>query len=82
MVRHPELYKRCSKAIVDHIRETYKSVNAVVAPEATGFLFSAYIASELELPFIPIRKEGKLSGDDLLKASYKKRTGEVRSSVK
>ncbi len=35
-------------------------LNAVAAIEARGFIFGSLIAHELSLPFIPIRKAGKL----------------------
>ena len=38
-------------------------LDAVVAIESRGFLFGAQIAQRLKIPFIPIRKEGKLPAD-------------------
>ena len=45
-----------------------KKVDAIVGIESRGFLFGFLLASRLGIPFIPIRKVGKLPGDTL---SYK-----------
>jgi adenine phosphoribosyltransferase len=37
-----------------------QDIQAVVGVEARGFIFGALIAQELSIPFIPIRKSGKL----------------------
>jgi len=37
-----------------------RKVDAVAAIEARGFLFGFLLAQELNVPFVPIRKEGKL----------------------
>ena len=34
----------------------------IIAPEARGFLFGPLIARQLALPFVPLRKKGKLPG--------------------
>ncbi len=51
----------CNK-IVDALIEQYKGVkvDAVAGIEARGFLFGMLMANKLEVPFIPIRKLGKL----------------------
>ncbi|CAN5376162.1 adenine phosphoribosyltransferase [soil metagenome] len=38
-------------------------VDAIVAIESGGFFFGTLLADRLNVPFIPIRKEGKLPGD-------------------
>jgi len=78
--RIPELYKQCIDTIVEYIGEKYgTSVDAIVAPETKGFLIASGVASKLNLPFIPIRKAGKLSrhSDDLVQATYKCRMNKV-----
>lgn len=37
-----------------------RSVDLIVAAEARGFIFAAPLAMEMNLPFVPIRKPGKL----------------------
>lgn len=41
--------------IVEHIKP-----DIIVAPEARGFIFACPIASNLKIPFVPIRKPNKL----------------------
>jgi adenine phosphoribosyltransferase len=50
------------RQVVEIISTYYKGagVDAVAAVEARGFIFGTMIAQELNLPFIPIRKSGKL----------------------
>jgi adenine phosphoribosyltransferase len=50
------------RQVVDSIVAFYKStpIDAVAAVEARGFIFGALLATALEVPFIPIRKSGKL----------------------
>lgn len=48
--------------IVDGLVEPFQNqkVDAVAAIEARGFLFGFLMAQKLNVPFIPVRKEGKL----------------------
>ena len=51
-----------SAAIVDHLVELYRDskLDAIVGIESRGFFFGFPLAMALNLPFIPIRKKGKL----------------------
>lgn len=40
-------------------------VDAVVGVESRGFLFGFLLANKLRVPFVPVRKVGKLPGDTL-----------------
>ena len=40
-------------------------LDAIVGVESRGFLFGLLLANKLNLPFIPVRKEGKLPADTL-----------------
>ena len=42
-----------------------RNITAVAGMEARGFIFGSLVAWELELPFIPLRKPGKLPYDAL-----------------
>jgi adenine phosphoribosyltransferase len=57
--------------IIDRMVEIYSNrhIDAVAGAEARGFLFAAPFAYKMGIPFIPIRKAGKLPGITL-KASY------------
>lgn len=50
------------KQVVEVIANYYRNagIDAVAGVEARGFIFGSLIAQELEVPFIPIRKSGKL----------------------
>jgi len=50
------------RLVVEEVCNHYRSLNveAVAAVEARGFIFGMLIAQELNVPFVPIRKSGKL----------------------
>jgi len=43
-------------------------IDAIVGVESRGFWFGPAIAQQLNIPFIPIRKKGKLPGDTFTKS--------------
>ena len=58
--------------------ERVKTLNAdvVVGLDARGFLFGPIISLRLGLPFVPIRKKGKLPGETVA-VEYKLEYGSV-----
>lgn len=58
LLEQPQL----SRDIVKEIAKQFvgQKIDAIAAIEARGFLFGMLIAEELQIPFIPVRKEGKL----------------------
>lgn len=48
--------------LIDHLRDYYKDkpIDFIAGIESRGFIFGASLATELKLPFVPIRKPGKL----------------------
>jgi adenine phosphoribosyltransferase len=72
ILENPKLFGE----IIDHFVARYKEsgINAIVALEARGFLFGSVLAYQLKLPFVMVRKAGKLPGD-VYQASYKKLYG-------
>lgn len=50
------------KEITETLVEKYKNLglNAIVGVESRGFLFGMLLAYELGIPFVPVRKSGKL----------------------
>jgi len=48
--------------VIDHFADHYRDVglDAIVAIESRGFIFGAPLAANLGLPFVPVRKPGKL----------------------
>jgi adenine phosphoribosyltransferase len=61
----PQAFQFC----IDSMIEIYKdrSIDAVAAIEARGFLFAAPFAAIMKIPLLPIRKKGKLPGITLSK---------------
>lgn len=57
----PELVKSIIDNIVNAMRPL--GIDAVVGVESRGFLFGMLLAQGLNVPFIPLRKEGKLPGN-------------------
>lgn len=58
LLAHPEARKKVVVAIATHFQ--HQHIQAIAAVEARGFIFGSLIAQELSIPFIPIRKSGKL----------------------
>uniref|UniRef100_A0A914VMP0 Adenine phosphoribosyltransferase n=1 Tax=Plectus sambesii TaxID=2011161 RepID=A0A914VMP0_9BILA len=72
----PQLVTNMCVAIAAHaVAEIPVPVDAVAGLEARGFLFGPQIAAILNVPFIPIRKQGKLPGKTV-RATYVKEYGE------
>ncbi len=44
-----------------------KNITKIAGIESRGFIFGAVLARELQLPFVPIRKKGKLPGKTISK---------------
>ena len=58
LLANPEMREEVTDAIVEHFRPLHPDVIAAV--EARGFIFGMLIAQGLKIPFVPIRKAGKL----------------------
>ncbi|KJH53366.1 putative adenine phosphoribosyltransferase [Dictyocaulus viviparus] len=71
----PSIVEQLCNGIAHHIRSKIGSIDAVAALESRGFLFGPIVAIRLGVPFIPIRKKGKLPGD-CIQATYVKEYGE------
>jgi adenine phosphoribosyltransferase len=61
----PAAFQYCIDSMVSIYKG--KSIDAVAAIEARGFLFAAPFAIVMKIPLIPIRKKGKLPGITLSK---------------
>jgi adenine phosphoribosyltransferase len=66
---NPELGKEIQQHLAQRIREAFGQIDAIVAIESRGFLFGVGIAQELRVPFVAVRKAGKLPGP-VWRASY------------
>jgi adenine phosphoribosyltransferase len=66
------------RSVIDEFAKIYgkKDVQAVAGIESRGFILGAPLAYDMKVPFIPIRKEGKLPYKKI-KASYSLEYGEA-----
>ncbi|CAD5205657.1 unnamed protein product [Bursaphelenchus okinawaensis] len=69
---HPKLVQELCEKIAENYRG---KVDAVAGLEARGFLLGPQVSINLGVPFVPIRKKGKLPGETI-HATYKKEYGE------
>jgi adenine phosphoribosyltransferase len=60
---NPAAFSYCIDTMIEIYRD--KQIDAVAAIEARGFLFAAPFAERMKIPFILIRKKGKLPGKTL-----------------
>ncbi len=58
VMRAPELFHHVTQALAS--RCSGKEIDAIVGIDARGFIFGAALAYELNKPFVPVRKPGKL----------------------
>jgi adenine phosphoribosyltransferase len=57
----PAAFRQAIVSLANHYRG--KTIDVVAAAEARGFIFSAPVALELSVGFVPVRKPGKLPFD-------------------
>jgi len=60
---NPELSSDIVDAFI--VELSYLKIDAIVGVESRGFLFGFLLANKMGIPFIPIRKVGKLPGETL-----------------
>jgi adenine phosphoribosyltransferase len=58
LLAHPDVRAEMARTIAQRFKS--ESVEAVVAIEARGFILGSLIAHEMAVPFVPVRKSGKL----------------------
>jgi adenine phosphoribosyltransferase len=58
LLANPGTRAEVVKTIASHFSPS--SIDAVAAVEARGFIFGSLLAQEMNVPFVPIRKSGKL----------------------
>ncbi|MCT4664645.1 MAG: adenine phosphoribosyltransferase [Flavobacteriales bacterium] len=73
VLANPKARNQALEALKKHAQE-FKP-EAIVGIESRGFFFGMLLAHELDIPFIPIRKKGKLPGKTLSQ-SYSLEYGE------
>jgi adenine phosphoribosyltransferase len=61
LLKAPKAYRAALDAMTVLVKAM--QADAIVAIEARGFLFACPVAADLGLPFIPVRKQGKLPAE-------------------
>jgi len=69
LTKNPQLLSDCVTLLVDHIKKHSSDVDVIVGLDARGFIFGSLVAQQMSLPFVPVRKEGKLPGETI-KVAY------------
>ena len=59
---NPEVFSELNEIIYE-ASKSMPQVECVVGLESRGFLFGPILAQKLKVPFVPIRKKGKLPGE-------------------
>ncbi|XP_054164953.1 adenine phosphoribosyltransferase-like [Oppia nitens] len=62
VLRNPDVFKDLIDLMAEKIKNIEPKVEAIVGLESRGFLLGAPLALLLKIPFIPVRKPGKLAG--------------------
>ncbi len=57
----PQAFRHTLECLVKHARQ--REAGAIVGIEARGFVFGAAVADRMGLPFVPLRKPGKLPAE-------------------
>jgi len=68
IIEKPHLLKMIVKKISDVIKK--EKITKIVGIDARGFIFGSLASLKNEIPFIPVRKKGKLPGE-VFKKKYK-----------
>jgi len=61
MIENPDAFAYCIKKFAEQYKD--KNIDKIAGIESRGFIFGAALAKELHLPFVLIRKKGKLPGE-------------------
>ncbi|CAF3508227.1 unnamed protein product [Rotaria sordida] len=59
---NPTAHRALIDVILNRIKKSNTKIEAIAGLEARGFIFGPQIALELQVPFLPVRKHGKLPG--------------------
>lgn len=59
---NPTVHQALIDLIISHLKKFNQQIDAVVGLEARGLVFGPQVALQLQIPFLPVRKLGKLPG--------------------
>lgn len=65
LTKNPPVFSDCISLLVEHIVEVHNDVEVIAGLDSRGFIFGVLIALRLNIPFVPLRKKGKLPGETL-----------------
>jgi adenine phosphoribosyltransferase len=71
-----EAFQDCISLLTERVQQLNSPIDAIVSLDALGFIFGPLVAQKLNVPFVPIRKSGKLPGETV-KYSYQLEYGTV-----
>nr|CAH7761080.1 unnamed protein product [Callosobruchus chinensis] len=74
ILQKPSYFQMLKDALVEEAKRISPPIECIAGLEARGFLFGPLISLELNVPFVPIRKKGKLPGN-LTSVCYSKEYG-------
>ncbi|KAK0048227.1 adenine phosphoribosyltransferase [Biomphalaria pfeifferi] len=69
VLRNPPVFKDLIDLLINAVTESVPDAQCIVGLESRGFLFGPILAEQLNIPFVPIRKKGKLPGE-ILSVTY------------
>jgi len=69
VLNNPESFGKLRDVMVEYVKTKIGEVDAIVGLDSRGFLLGSVLALELKLPFVPVRKAGKLPGE-LIRVTY------------
>ncbi|KAJ3650761.1 hypothetical protein Zmor_016841 [Zophobas morio] len=78
--QNAELVAMLREVLIAFATQIQPPVECVVGIDARGFLLAPFIALELEVPFVPVRKKGKLPGK-VASVSYALEYGEANMEI-
>ena len=58
VMANPQAMRHVTETLSVHLSE--KGIQVIAAIDARGFIFGAPVAAQLDVPFVPLRKSGKL----------------------
>jgi adenine phosphoribosyltransferase len=73
LIENPDAFAYCIKKMQEEFKD--KGITKIAGIESRGFVFGAALAKEMHLPFVLIRKKGKLPGETISQ-SYQLEYGE------
>jgi adenine phosphoribosyltransferase len=78
---NPKAHRALIDLILHRVKKLDAKIDAVVGLEARGFIFGPQVALELQVPFVPVRKHGKLPGQ-VAKIDYDLEYGNINLSIR